>query len=184
MGISFLYDLPASAGFSFYILPTQDIKINLIKKISSVQKVDKEAVTKFVHLNKKVYKESGTKVALPNQILLDTDVLLSYPRSQKLLEVLQTGICFTTFINASEVLSKTTKKELLYPISTLGFHYRYSIRLGEMIKKTRAKKIELRDMIMAVMMLETKLPLLTLNTKRYDYLSAKFNLNILHFKSL
>jgi predicted nucleic acid-binding protein len=165
-------------------LPTQDTKINLIEKISSVQKVDKEAVTKFVHLNKKAYKESGTKIALPNQVLLDTDVLLSYLKTQKLLEVLQNSICFTTFINASEVLSKTTKKELLYPISTLGFHYRYSIKLGEMMKKTKAKKIELRDMIIAVMMIETKLPILTLDIKRYDYLSAKFNLNILHFKSL
>jgi predicted nucleic acid-binding protein len=165
-------------------LPRQDTKINLIEKISSVQKVDKEAVTKFVHLNKKAYKESGTKIALPNQVLLDTDVLLSYLKTQKLLEVLQNSICFTTFINASEVLSKTTKKELLYPISTLGFHYRYSIKLGEMMKKTKAKKIELRDMIIAVMMIETKLPILTLDIKRYDYLSAKFNLNILHFKSL
>jgi predicted nucleic acid-binding protein len=180
-----LFDLPASAGFSFYTLPNiQDTKINLIEKISSVQKVDKEAVAKFVHLNKKAYKESGIQIALPKQVLLDTDVLLSYPKNLKLLEVLQNSICFTTFINASELLSKTTKKELLYPVSTLGFHYRYSIKLGEIIKKTKAKKLELRDMIMAVMMIETKLPVLTLDIKRYDYLSAKFNLNILHFKSL
>lgn len=177
-----LFDLPASAGFSFYTLPLDNTK--LIEKIASVQKIDKEAIAKFVLLNKRIYKESGIKIAFPNQVLIDTDVLLSYPKSQKFFEVLQTSICFTTFINASEVLSKTTKKELLYPVSTLGFHYRYSIKLGEILKKSARSRQELRDMIMAVMMIETKLPLLTLNTKRYDYLSAKFNLNILHFKSL
>jgi predicted nucleic acid-binding protein len=114
--------------------------------------------------------------------LLETDVLVDYLTSNKenyLLKLMQTGICFTTLLNAAEMLAvcendfeKSAVRSLLDSLKVLGLHSRYSLSVPEFADKTGS----VRDALFAVVSLINKLPIVTLNVNRYK----KTNLKIIH----
>lgn len=114
--------------------------------------------------------------------LLETDILVDYLNSNKnnnLLKLMQTGICFTTVLNASEVLAvcknETEKYEVrsvLDSLKVLGLHSRYALSVPEFSGNTK----NIRDALFAVVSLINKLPIVTMNSDRY----RKTNLKIIH----
>ena len=116
------------------------------------------------------------------KFLLETDVLAEYLTSEKnnyLLNLMQQGICFTTVLNASELLdackNETEFREVrsvLDSLKVLGLHSRYALSVPEFSGKTKT----IRDALFAVVSLINKLPIVTLNRDRY----SKTNLKIIH----
>lgn len=114
--------------------------------------------------------------------LLETDILADYLTSNKenyLQKLMQTGICFTTVLNASELLvvcknedEKSSVRSVLDSLKVLGLHSRYSLSVPEFSEKTR----NVRDALFAVVALINKLPIVTMNIERYK----KTNLKIIH----
>jgi predicted nucleic acid-binding protein len=114
--------------------------------------------------------------------LLETDVLVDYLTSNKnnyLLKLMQTGVCFTTVLNASELLAfckneKETNavRSVLDSLKVLGLHSRYALSVQEFADKTES----IRDALFAVVSRINKLPVVTLNTERYK----NSNLKIIH----
>jgi predicted nucleic acid-binding protein len=114
--------------------------------------------------------------------LLDTDVLVDYLTSNEnnyLLNLMQTGVCFTTVLNASELLSvckneeeTTAVRSVLDSLKVLGLHSRYALSVPEFADKTE----NIRDALFAVVSRINKLPVVTLNTERYK----NSNLKIIH----
>ena len=116
------------------------------------------------------------------KFLLETDVLVDHLMSEKnnyLLDLMRQGICFTTVLNASELLAacknKTELKEVrsvLDSLKVLGLHSRYALSIPEFSGKTKNN----RDSLFAVVALINKLPIVTLDHDRY----SKTNLKIIH----
>ena len=116
------------------------------------------------------------------KFLLETDVLVDYLTSETtnyLLNLMQKGICFTTVLNASEMLAvcrneteKSDVRSVLDSLKILGLHFRYALSVPEFSGKTKNN----RDALFAVVSLINKLPIVTLNRDRYD----KTNLKIIH----
>ena len=116
------------------------------------------------------------------KFLLETDVLVDHLTSEKnnyLLNLMQKGICFTTVLNASELLAVCkNEKELkevrsvLDSLKVLGLHSRYALSVPEFSGKTK----NIRDALFAVVSLINKLPVVTFNRDRY----SKTNLKIIH----
>ncbi len=114
--------------------------------------------------------------------LLDTDVLVDYLTSNEnnyLLNLMQTGVCFTTVLNASELLSVCKNEEetaavrsVLDSLKVLGLHSRYALSIPDFADKTE----NIRDALFAVVSRINKLPVVTLNTERYK----NSNLKIIH----
>jgi predicted nucleic acid-binding protein len=114
--------------------------------------------------------------------LLETDVLADYLISNEnnfLLNLMQTGICFTTVLNASELLAicrdaneKFAVRSVLDSLKVLGLHSRYALSVPDFTDKTE----NVRDALFAVVALINKLPIVTLNSTRYK----KTNLKIIH----
>jgi len=114
--------------------------------------------------------------------LLETDVLVDYLISNGnnyFINLMQTGICFTTVLNASELLvvcnnedEKFAVRSVLDSLKVLGLHSRYSLSVPEFSEKTR----NVRDALFAVVALINKLPIVTMNIERYK----KTNLKIIH----
>lgn len=114
--------------------------------------------------------------------LLETDILADYLTSNKenyLQKLMQTGICFTTVLNAAEILAvcendfeKSAVRSLLDSLKVLGLHSRYALSVPEFAGKTGS----VRDALFAVVSLINKLPIVTLNSNRYK----KTNLKIIH----
>jgi predicted nucleic acid-binding protein len=114
--------------------------------------------------------------------LLETDVLVDHLTSNKnnfLLNLMQTGICFTTVLNASELLAvckddseKSAVRSVLDSLKVLGLHSRYALSVPEFSNKTES----IRDSLFAVVSLINKLPIVTMNTDRYK----NTNLKIIH----
>ena len=114
--------------------------------------------------------------------LLETDVLVEYLTSNQnnyLMNLMQSGICFTTVLNASELLSacnsedeKYAVRSVLDSLKVLGLHSRYALNVPEFSGKTE----NVRDALFAVVSQINKLPVVTLNTERY----RKTNLKIIH----
>ena len=114
--------------------------------------------------------------------LLDTDVLVDYLTSNEnnyLIKLMQIGICFTTVLNASELLAaskndyeKSAVRSVLDSLKVLGLHSKYALSVPEFAKKTE----NVRDALFAVVSKINKLPIVTLNTDRYK----KSNLKIIH----
>jgi len=80
------------------------------------------------------------------------------------------GICFTTVLNASELLFSVTNKfekntiiSLLSAIKVLGLHSRYSLSVDEFIGKVN----NLSDAIFCVVAKLNKLPILTDDNKKF-----------------
>ena len=114
--------------------------------------------------------------------LLETDVLVEYLISKKknnLLKLMRTGICFTTVLNASELLAicknekeKSAVRSVLDSLKVLGLHSRYALSIPEFAGKTSS----IRDSLFAVVSLINKLPIVTLDRERYK----KIKLKIIH----
>lgn len=120
------------------------------------------------------------------KFLLETDVLVDYLTSGEnnyLINLMQSGICFTTVLNASELLAacnndseKYSVRSVLDSLKILGLHSRYALSIPEYSGKTES----LRDSLFAVVSQINKLPIVTLNKERYK----KTNLKIIHPKEL
>ncbi|MBV6419835.1 MAG: hypothetical protein DAHOPDDO_01060 [Ignavibacteriaceae bacterium] len=120
------------------------------------------------------------------KFLLETDVLVDYLTSGEnnyLINLMQSGICFTTVLNASELLAacnddseKYSVRSVLDSLKILGLHSRYALSIPEYSGKTES----LRDSLFAVVSQINKLPIVTLNKERYK----KTNLKIIHPQEL
>jgi len=114
--------------------------------------------------------------------LLETDVLVDYLTSNEnnyLMNLMQTGICFTTVLNASELLAvckddneKLAVRSVLDSLKVLGLHSRYALSIPDFAGKTE----NVRDALFAVVSLINKLPIVTMSRDRYK----KTNLKIIH----
>jgi predicted nucleic acid-binding protein len=114
--------------------------------------------------------------------LLDTDIMVDYLISNEnnyLMSLMQTGICFTTVLNASEMLAackdeneQSAIRSVLDSLKVLGLHQRYALSVPEFSDKTSG----LRDALFCVVSLINKLPIVTVSTERYK----KTNLKIIH----
>jgi predicted nucleic acid-binding protein len=114
--------------------------------------------------------------------LLETDVLIDYLTSNEnnyLINLMKTGICFTTVLNASEMLAScknenelSAVRSVLDSLKVLGLHSKYSLNVPEFSNNTSS----LRDALFCVVSLINKLPIVTLNRERYK----KTNLKIIH----
>jgi len=114
--------------------------------------------------------------------LLETDIMVYYLTSNEnnyLMSLMQTGICFTTVLNASEMLAackdeneQSAIRSVLDSMKVLGLHQRYALNVSEFADKTES----VRDALFCVVSLINKLPIVTLNRERYK----KTNLKIIH----
>jgi hypothetical protein len=114
--------------------------------------------------------------------LLETDVLVNYLTSNEnnyLMNLMKTGICFSTVLNASEMLAicrneneHSAVRSVLDSLKILGLHSRYALSVNEFSGKT----LNVRDSLFAVVALINKLPIVTLERERYK----KTNLKIIH----
>jgi predicted nucleic acid-binding protein len=114
--------------------------------------------------------------------LLDTDIMVDYLTSNEnnyLMSLMQNGICFTTVLNASEMLAackdeneQSAIRSVLDSMKVLGLHQRYALSVPEFSDKTES----VRDALFCVVSLINKLPIVTLNRERYK----KTNLKIIH----
>jgi hypothetical protein len=114
--------------------------------------------------------------------LLETDVLVDYLTSNEnnyLMNLMKTGICFTTVLNASEMLASckdenelSAVRSVLDSLKVLGLHSKYALNVPEFSDNTSS----LRDSLFCVVSLINKLPIVTLNRERYK----KTNLKIIH----
>ena len=114
--------------------------------------------------------------------LLDTDILIDYlvlNEQNYLINLMKTGICFTTVLNASEMLAacrseieSSAVRSVLDSLKVLGLHSKYALNVPQFADKTSG----LRDSLFCVVSLINKLPIVTLNRARY----AKTNLKIIH----
>ena len=113
--------------------------------------------------------------------LIDTDVIIDHlthlEKSESYLELLmQNGICFTTVINASELLFVVKGEEeyeniikTLKVLKVLGVHQRYSLTIIN--KKNIAN---LRDSLFCTIALNNKLGIVTFNREKYIASGVKF----------
>ena len=123
-----------------------------------------------------------------NKYLLETDVLVDYLTTSDntgniLLTCMQKGICYTTVLNAGELLSSSMNEEetgyvrnVLDSLKVFGLHSRYALSVQEFSGKTNS----LRDAFISVVASFNKLAIVTFNKERYK----KTNLKIIHPKEL
>lgn len=122
------------------------------------------------------------------KFLIETDILVDYltysgDLNNCLLTCMQNGMCYTTVLNAGELLSASKNEEengyvrnVLDSLKVLGFHSRYALSVKDYSDKTNS----LRDAFISVVASFNKLPIVTFNKERYQ----KTNLNIIHPKEL
>jgi len=119
-----------------------------------------------------------------NKYLFDTDVLVDYLTNSgnmqsPLINLMQKGICFTTVINAAELLASCednneTKlvRSVLDSLKVLGLHSRYALSISEYSNKTKS----IRDALFSVVSSINKIPIVTFDKERYN----KTNLDIIN----
>ncbi len=117
-----------------------------------------------------------------DKYLLDTDILVDYVTANDmnyLVNLMQKGICFTTVLNAAELLAACKNDEehsavrnVLDAIKVLGLNSRYALSITEFSEKTGS----VRDALFSVVASINKLPIVTFNKERYQ----KTNLKIIH----
>jgi predicted nucleic acid-binding protein len=117
-----------------------------------------------------------------DKYLLDTDILVDYLTSNDmnyLIILMQKGICFTTVLNAAELLAackndeeQSAVRSVLDSVKVLGLHSRYALSILEFSDQTE----NVRDALFTVVASVNKLPIVTLNSERYK----KTNLKIIH----
>lgn len=117
------------------------------------------------------------------EFLIDTDVLMEHLIQKKeagfsaLVKLMLRGLCFTTVINAAEVILNSNDEEeefysksLLSALKVLGIHSRYSLN----VKKIKIKHPDLRDSLFLVTAEVNKLNVITFNLDKYQ--SDKINI--------
>jgi predicted nucleic acid-binding protein len=117
-----------------------------------------------------------------DKYLLDTDILIDYLTANDmnyLINLMQKGICFTTVLNAAELLAackndeeQSSVRSVLDAIKVLGLNSRYALSITEFSAKTGS----IRDALFSVVASINKLPIVTFNKERY----RKTNLKIIH----
>ena len=125
---------------------------------------------------------------------MDTDIFLDHLTCKNksdeslLIKCLKIFDCYTSVVNASEIFAGSNRKSQIekakhsfFGTGVLGIPYKYSYRIGEIIKKIESGKLNnsYRDAVITAVCLETKLPLLTLNEYKYSQLSALFKLKLI-----
>ncbi len=118
--------------------------------------------------------------------LIDTDIMVDHLISNEnnyLMNLMQTGICFTTVLNASELLAvckndneQSLVRNILDSLKVLGIHSRYALSIPEFSDKTN----NVRDALFSVVASINKLPIVTLGEERYK----KTKLKIIHPKEV
>ena len=115
------------------------------------------------------------------KFLLDTDILSDHlirgrKNTSSLIELMQKGICYTTVLNASELLFFTESdeeivyiKKVLNALKVLGLHSRYSLSVSMYIGKVNT----IRDALFSVVADINKLPIVTFDNNRYINTSLK-----------
>ncbi len=111
-----------------------------------------------------------------DEYLIDTDILNEFLLSNHktgepaLLIFMKKGICFTTVINAGELLLKVESSEekekiiqLLSKLHVLGIHSRYSLN----IDKFSGRVENIRDALFCATAEINKLPIVTYNKAKY-----------------
>ena len=114
--------------------------------------------------------------------LIDTDIMVDHLISNEnnyLMNLMQTGICFTTALNAAELLAvckndneQSLVRNVLDSLKVLGIHSRYALSIPEFSDKTDS----VRDALFAVVASINKLPIVTFKIERYK----KTKLKIIH----
>ena len=114
-----------------------------------------------------------------NKYLLETDVIVDYLVSNEnnyLIKLMSTGICFTTVLNASEMLAAcknddehSAVRSVLDSLKVLGLNSRYALSVPEFSDKV----MTIRDALFAVVSSINKLPIVTLDTEKYKKTSLK-----------
>ena len=117
-----------------------------------------------------------------DKYLLDTDILADYLTANDmnyLINLMQKGICFTTVLNAAELLAackndeeQSAVRNVLDAIKVLGLNSRYALSITEFSEKIGS----VRDALFSVVASINKLPIVTFNKERYK----KTNLKIIH----
>jgi len=111
------------------------------------------------------------------KVLVDTDILVDHlicenGDSSVLEKVMQSHICFTSVINASELYYATKSEDefigvtqLLRSLKVLGMHARYSLLIPEFKETTT----NLRDALICALAKNNKLTLLTNKKEKYKF---------------
>jgi predicted nucleic acid-binding protein len=120
-----------------------------------------------------------------SEYLVDTDVLIDHlvfddeGADSYLESLMKNGICFTTVLNASELLYRAVsdiEKEiiigLLSSLKIVGLHPRYSLK----ISLYKDYVVNVNDALMCVVADYNKLPIITINKQKY----AETSLIIFH----
>ena len=123
-----------------------------------------------------------------NKYLVDTDILADYLTSSEnegkyLISLMQAGICFTTVLNAAELLAackddneRSSVRNVLDSLKVLGLHSRYALSVSEFSERTGT----VRDALFSVVASINKLPIVTFDREKYK----KTNLIIIHPQDL
>lgn len=123
-----------------------------------------------------------------SKYLLDTDILADYltfadKMHSHLIYLMQKGICFTTILNAAELLAscrdeneKKLIRNVLDSLKVLGLNSRYALSVPEFSDKTKT----VRDALFSVVSSINKIPIVTFDKERYK----KTNLKIIHPQEL
>lgn len=120
--------------------------------------------------------------------MLESDILADYLTSSEkidcyLINLMQKGICYTTVLNAAELLASCkdeteTKlvRNVLDSLKVLGLNSRYALSIPEYSDKTES----VRDALFSVVSSINKIPIVTFDKERYK----KTNLKIIHPQEL
>lgn len=124
-----------------------------------------------------------------NEYLIDTDIIEAHlihnlPDEDSYLEILlQKGLCFSTVINASQLLYKAQTKaaqqiiiDVLSALKILGIHSRYSLLVPKYSSSTK----NINDALFCVFAEYNKLPIVTLKKSKYQ----KTGLKVIHPQEL
>jgi len=123
-----------------------------------------------------------------SKYLLETDILVDYLTSYNnmdnhLINLMQKGICYTTVLNAAELLAASKDenelkliRNVLDSLKVLGLNSRYALTVPEYSEKTSS----VRDALFSVVASINKIPIVTFNKDRYK----KTNLKIIHPQEL
>ena len=123
-----------------------------------------------------------------SKYLLESDVLVDYlttsdDMDSHLIHLMQEGICFTTVLNAAELLAsckdeneKKLIRNVLDSLKVLGLYSRYALSIPEYSDKTNS----IRDALFSVVSSINKIPIVTFDKERYK----KTNLKIIHPQEL
>ncbi|MCW8810500.1 MAG: PIN domain-containing protein [Ignavibacteriaceae bacterium] len=123
-----------------------------------------------------------------SKYLLDSDILVDYLTSldnmnSHLINLMQKGLCYTTVLNAAELLASCRNKDeeklirnVLDSLKVLGLNSRYALSVPEFSDKTKS----LRDALFSVVSSINKIPIVTFDRERYK----KTNLKIIHPQEL